>query len=104
MTDAALETASPMTGLLHRLRRDWDAAVVPLVFLAMIAGFHAINPNYLSAANIVNVLNQFPILAMVTLGASIVIFTGGFDLSAGAVVALSGIIGAIVVDATGSVP
>jgi ribose/xylose/arabinose/galactoside ABC-type transport system permease subunit len=104
MTDAALETASPMTGLLHRLRRDWDAAVVPLVFLAMIEGFHAINPNYLSAANIVNVLNQFPILAMVTLGASIVIFTGGFDLSAGAVVALSGIIGAIVVDATGSVP
>jgi ribose/xylose/arabinose/galactoside ABC-type transport system permease subunit len=76
---------------------------VPLVFLAMMAGFYAIDPNYLSATNIVNVLNQVPILAVVTLGASIVIFTGGFDLSAGAVVALSGVVGAIVMDETGSV-
>lgn len=103
MSEAVLERASPLMGFLDRLRRDWDAAVVPFVFLAMMAVFHAIDPNYLSAANIINVLNQFPILAMVTLGASIVIFTGGFDLSAGAVVALSGVVGAIVVDETGSV-
>jgi ribose/xylose/arabinose/galactoside ABC-type transport system permease subunit len=103
MSGAALGRPSLLSPLLDRARRDWDTAVVPAVFLLMMASFHIIDPNYLSATNIVNVLNQFPILAVVTLGASIVIFTGGFDLSAGAVVALSGVVGALVMDETGSV-
>jgi ribose transport system permease protein len=69
----------------------------------MIATFWALDPNYLSATNIINVLNQVSILAVVTVGASIVIFTGGFDLSAGAIVALSGVVGALVMEETGSI-
>lgn len=104
MSEAGLERVSWQAALIQRGLRDWDAAVVPMVFAAMVLTFEAIDPNYLSATNIINVLNQVSILAVVTLGASIVIFTGGFDLSAGAVVALSGVIGALVVDETGSVP
>lgn len=104
MSVATFENQASRSSLADTVRRNWDSAVVPLVFIAMIAAFYAMDPNYLSRTNIVNVLNQVSILAVVTLGASIVIFTGGFDLSAGAVVALSGVIGALVVDQTGSVP
>jgi ribose/xylose/arabinose/galactoside ABC-type transport system permease subunit len=82
--------------------RNWDQAVVPVIFLATVAIFYAIEPNYLSATNIINVLNQVSILAIVTVGASIVIFTGGFDLSAGSVVAISSVVGAIMFDHTGN--
>ncbi|MBI4588024.1 MAG: ABC transporter permease [Candidatus Rokubacteria bacterium] len=76
---------------------------MPAIFTVMILAFYLINSNYLSPINILNVLNQVSILAIVTVGASIVIFGGGFDLSAGSVVALSAVAGAIVVGDTGSV-
>lgn len=103
MSQAANFSAMTMQSLSDRLLRNWDQAVVPAIFLIMVLVFYAIDPNYLSATNIINVLNQVSILAVVTVGASIVIFVGGFDLSAGAVVALSGVVGALIVEATGSV-
>jgi ribose transport system permease protein len=102
MSQAMLDGVSSHTALGRRVRRDWDKAVVPLVFALMIVTFAALDRNYLSATNIINVLNQVSILAVVTVGASIVIFTGGFDLSAGAIVALSGVVGALVMEETGS--
>jgi ribose transport system permease protein len=104
MSEAIAARAPRQSAFAERIRRDWDQAIVPLVFLVMVITFWTLEPNYLSATNIINVLNQVSILAVVTVGASIVIFTGGFDLSAGAMVALSGVVGALVMDATGSVP
>jgi len=104
MTDATVDRVPLPTALAERVRRDWDTAIVPLTFVAMILTFWALDPNYLSGTNVINVLNQVSILAVVTIGASIVIFTGGFDLSAGAIVALSGVTGALVMEQTGSVP
>jgi ribose transport system permease protein len=103
MNEATLDRVPFQTTLIQRVRRDWDAAIVPLIFLFMIATFWALDPNYLSATNIINVLNQVSILAVVTVGASVVIFTGGFDLSAGAIVALSGVVGALVMEESGSI-
>ncbi len=93
-----------MAGIAERLLRNWDRAVVPFIFLVMVLAFFAADRNYLSATNIINVLNQVSILSVVAVGASVVIFAGGFDLSAGAVVALAGVIGALAVEQTGSVP
>jgi ribose transport system permease protein len=104
MTDATVDRVPLPATLAERVRRDWDTAIVPLTFVAMILTFWALDPNYLSGTNVINVLNQVSILAVVTIGASIVIFTGGFDLSAGAIVALSGVTGALVMEQTGSVP
>jgi ribose transport system permease protein len=103
MTDAIIKAGPRPNTLSERILRDWDAAIVPLVFVTMLAVFYSLDANFLSKTNIINVLNQVSILAVVTLGASIVIFTGGFDLSAGAIVAFSGVIGALVVDEAGSV-
>lgn len=84
-------------------RHNWDKAILPAVFMAMLAVFYLLDARTLSPNNLVNVLTQVSILAIVTIGASVVIFSGGFDLSAGAVVALSAVLAALTVDATGDV-
>jgi ribose/xylose/arabinose/galactoside ABC-type transport system permease subunit len=104
MSEASHILRAPMAGIADRMLRHWDRAVVPLIFLVMVLCFFAADSNYLSATNIVNVLNQVSILSVVAVGASLVIFAGGFDLSAGAIVALSGVAGALTVEQTGSVP
>lgn len=71
---------------------------MPVVFVALLATFWLLDPRVLSSVNLANVATQVSILAVVTVGASIVIFCGGFDLSAGAVVALSGVVAALVVE------
>jgi len=83
--------------------RDWDQLIVPAVFILLLAGFYLIDPKVLSGTNVSNVLTQVSILAVVTIGASVVIFGGGFDLSAGAVVALTGVVAALVVEVTNHV-
>lgn len=85
------------------LRDRWDQLIVPVVFVVVVLVFFVLDNKMLSGANITNIANQVSILAVVTIGASFVIFVGGFDLSAGAVVALAGVIGAMVVDQTDSV-
>ncbi|MGZ7042152.1 MAG: hypothetical protein ACXVH7_10215, partial [Thermoanaerobaculia bacterium] len=87
-----------------RIIGEWDKVVVPIIFLVAIVLFYAIDPKVLSSTNILNVMSQASILMVVGVAASLVIFVGGFDLSAGAVVALAGVAAALVVDKTGSVP
>jgi len=74
-----------------------------IVFLAAVLGFFLVDPNVLSATNMQNVLTQVSILAIVTVGASVVVFSGGFDLSAGAIVALTGVVAALIVEQFSSV-
>lgn len=83
---------------------NWDKIIVPAVFLAIVLIFYSIDSKFLSPTNILNILSQVSILMVVTVAASLVIFTGGFDLSAGSVVALAGVTAALIVDHTGSVP
>lgn len=98
------ENDVPMARARRRLRRDWHELVVPVVFVLLIVVFSLLNENYLSFGNFTNILNQVSILAIVTVGASVVIFGGGFDLSAGSVVALSSVSGAMVMNEFGIVP
>lgn len=85
------------------LRHNWDQLAVPSIFVIMVITFYLLNPNYLSPLNIVNVLNQTSLLAIVAVGASVVIFGGGFDLSAGSVLALSAVVGSMLIAATDSI-
>lgn len=84
-------------------KHNWDKAAMPAIFVIMVLVFYVLNPNYLSGLNIINILNQVSILAIVTVGASVVVFGGGFDLSAGSILALSAVVGSIVIAATGSI-
>lgn len=64
------------------------AAIAPFVALALllILGYFA-NPNFVSVANLLNVITRSAFIAIIALGATYVISSGGLDLSVGSMVA-----------------
>jgi len=54
-------------------------------------------PNFLKASNLVNLLNQIAIYAILAVGMTLVIITGGIDLSVGSLVALAAVLCAVMI-------
>lgn len=80
-----------------QLYRLYDAAgVLPLLLCALIVVLTVFVPHFASIANILNVLRSSSFLMIVACGQMLVLIVGGFDLSVGAVVALSSVVSAIV--------
>jgi ribose transport system permease protein len=59
-----------------------------LIVVSVLMGFAS--DNFFSASNILNVLRQVSIVAILAVGMTFVILTGGIDLSVGALMALAG--------------
>src|SRR3954471_6893644 len=73
----------------ERVRRvDVSSVGLIAVIVAMAAVFAFMNPNFLSETNLRNVSRQTAILGIVACGQTMVILSGGFDLSAGMVIGL----------------
>lgn len=51
-------------------------------------------PNFLKAENLLNIANQIAVIAIVAIGMTMVIVTGGIDLSVGSLIALSAVLAA----------
>ena len=66
--------------------------LIGLIIFSIVVTF--LNPRFLSTANILNVLRQTSINAIIAAGMTFVILTGGIDLSVGSVLALCGAISA----------
>jgi ribose/xylose/arabinose/galactoside ABC-type transport system permease subunit len=60
--------------------------------LALCAVLSALTPHFLSVSNLLNVAQQTSINAIVAVGMTFVILSGGIDLSVGSLVALSGVV------------
>jgi ribose transport system permease protein len=69
------------------------------VLLAMIIIAIIFKPNFANGGNIVNVMRQMSLFGIVAVGMTIVILTAGIDLSVGSVVAVSGVVCALMLDA-----
>ncbi|MDQ6888000.1 MAG: ABC transporter permease [Gemmatimonadota bacterium] len=67
-------------------------AVVALVIVCVAGAVRY--PEFLTTANLLNVLRQNSMLGLVALGMTFVILTGGIDLSVGAVLAVAGVVAA----------
>ncbi len=69
--------------------KDWDLrAIAPFIALALLLVLGAIaNPNFISIDNLLNVATRSAFIAIIALGATYVISSGGLDLSVGAMVA-----------------
>ena len=67
-----------------------------LVLLAIFVFFALTAESFLKPSNLLNVLRQISINGIIATGMTLVILTGGIDLSVGAVVALSSVIAAII--------
>ncbi|WP_181708549.1 ABC transporter permease [Chthonobacter rhizosphaerae] len=60
----------------------------PFIALAVLLVFGALlNPNFVSAANLINVLTRCAFIAIIAVGATFVIAAGGLDLSVGSMAA-----------------
>ncbi|WP_431801053.1 ABC transporter permease [Halobacillus andaensis] len=64
--------------------------ILILILLCIVMSFVA--PNFLDASNLTNILKQVSVTAILAAGMTIVILTGGIDLSVGSIVALSGVV------------
>ncbi|WP_091741390.1 ABC transporter permease [Marininema mesophilum] len=75
------------------LRVSWLQKMGPLAgLLLIIILLSTISHDFLSMSNIFNVLRQISINALLAFGMTLVILTGGIDLSVGSILALSGVL------------
>src|SRR6516165_762668 len=79
---------------MKRAARRWNiAGQMPLISLIVLCAATALLTNrFLSPFNLTNILVQSSIMAVIAMGMTFVIVGGGFDLSVGSTVALSGCI------------
>jgi ribose/xylose/arabinose/galactoside ABC-type transport system permease subunit len=76
-------------------------SVAPLCLLGAIVVFSAISKEFLSFGNVANVGAQMWVLALLAVGQMFAIVTRGFDISVGAVAALSSTVAALAMNALG---
>ncbi|ANE46872.1 ribose ABC transporter permease [Paenibacillus swuensis] len=88
----------------HALGWLWSEYSVVFAFLAIVLLAVIVNGgDFASPTNFVNILRQVSIIGIISLGMSVVMLSGGIDLSVGAVLAFVGAITIIVLNNTGSV-
>jgi len=71
--------------------------LIALVVMIVVVSF--LNPNFFTTGNILNILRQTAINAIMAVGMTLVILTAGIDLSVGSVLALCGAVGASLIAA-----
>ncbi|MCC8180767.1 MAG: ribose ABC transporter permease [Planctomycetes bacterium] len=62
------------------------------VLLVLVIILSVLTPAFLRPANLINILQQITINAIISVGMTVVILTGGIDLSVGSIIALVGMI------------
>jgi ribose transport system permease protein len=72
-----------------------QTAYVAIAFVAIAALVAIFAPHFLSANNLLNTSKNFSYIAIVALGSTLVIITGGIDLSVGSVMALTAVLTAM---------
>ena len=60
--------------------------------MLLCAALWILTPHFLTVSNLVNVVEQTSINAIVAVGMTFVILSGGIDLSVGSIVALAGVV------------
>lgn len=93
-----LERQLPLRGkALSLLGSRVFVALTGLILLSTALSF--LSPHFLTAPNILNVLRQVSIIAIISVGMTYVIITGGIDLSVGSVLAISSVVMAVLMKA-----
>lgn len=81
----------------------WSEYSVVVAFLFIIILATIVDSDFMSFRNITNILRQVSIIGIISLGMTIVILSGGIDLSVGSVLAFIGGVTILSLNATGSV-
>ncbi|WP_330449035.1 hypothetical protein FLP41_18855 [Paracoccus marcusii] len=99
MTDASKPWADGKARRLTIARDQLHRASALLTLVLLIIGFAMASPAFLSVNNGLTVLLQTSVIGLLGIGLTMVIITGGIDLSVGSVLALSGVVSAMAVKA-----
>jgi ribose transport system permease protein len=86
-------------------RRDLVQKFLP--FLTLIVLFVALSiasPNFLNATNLSSVVRQTAVINIMALGMTLVIISGGVDLSVGSILAFGGLVGTMAMEAKQPIP
>ncbi|UVK38804.1 ABC transporter permease [Mesorhizobium sp. AR10] len=78
-----------------------QVVVSVLVLMAVLVALGVIAPNFFRYSNIINVLLQASLLGILAIGMAVVMIVGGIDLSLPANMAMSAVLGALYMRATG---
>lgn len=76
----------------HIVRQHRRELILLLALVLMTLLFGAINDDYLSPANLIDILDQSTIYGLMALGMTLIIISGGIDLSVGSAFALMGVV------------
>ncbi len=66
-----------------------QSAYVLVALVVLVLAMHFASPNFFTAGNVSNIVRNFSFIAIAALGMTLVIITGGIDLSVGSTMALS---------------
>ncbi|MDR1953799.1 MAG: ABC transporter permease [Clostridiales Family XIII bacterium] len=85
------------TGVKKKKKRSYREFGMLLILVVLCIIFAVLNHRFVSAENLLDMFRNTAILGILSVGMMVVILTGGIDLSVGAVVALTGMISAMLV-------
>lgn len=74
-----------------------------LGLLLLVIVMSILSPRFLKVSNLLNVFTQVSVNAVIAMGMTFVILTGGIDLSVGSILAISGAVAAMVMKTTGNI-
>ncbi|MGN6538140.1 MAG: ABC transporter permease subunit, partial [Mesorhizobium sp.] len=75
--------------------RWWDRVGILMVLVVLVLLMAAIAPNFNRVDNLLNIARAISINAILAAGMTVVILTGGIDLSVGSTIAVSGVVAVI---------
>ncbi len=87
----------------RRFHPSWETLGLPIIVLVMTLAFAVLAPNFFAVSNAGNVARQVAVLGMVGAVQTVVIISGGIDLSVGSVLAVANVLMAMGL-AQGSIP
>lgn len=96
MARVATGKDAPASAMDRAYRAYAAVGFLPVLLLAFIIALALFVPHFLALQNIFNVLRSSSYLVMLAAGQMLVLIVGGFDLSVGAVVALTSVVSATV--------
>lgn len=79
----------------RRIQINWNDMGIILTLIAMIVFFSLSTKSFLSARNFTNVVRQISVVGICAVGMTMVILTGGIDLSIGSLIGVSSAIAAV---------
>lgn len=104
MANINVKEYEPQTSTVkNRLAWVWSEYSVIIAFVAIFIASSVLNPRFLDLNNQLNILMQVSIIGIVAMGMTVVMLSGGIDLSVGSVLALVGVLTVLALNASGSI-